>query len=546
MRRSPPIVWSIAGLDSAGGAGLSADQRAADAMGVHLCPISAALTAQHSQGVEAVFPVAAAQLQAQLQALSEDMPPRAIKTGLLGSVAAIVLVAQWVDHWRACTPAGQDPHRQLALVVDPVFAASAGGADFCDVAMVAAYRQWLVPRATVITPNRAEARRLLGRKPRHDKEDEIPALANALIEMGARSVVITGGDAPPSTGPAGPHCVDWLHTPHAQGWLTAPRLTTPHTHGSGCTFASAMAAALACQHVEADAAVLARMVTHHALANARKAGHGRGPVLAQRGWAGTPGAPGAPLPWLGIGSRWPWRLTQSPTHAQPFQPFTPPTDGLYSIVSTADQLEAALKLGLRCIQLRHKPVATLAEHLIRSQQAAREHGALLFVNDHWESALAGATPPHNGLHLGQEDLLSLTPQQQDRLLAAAPNLVLGLSSHSLWELARAAGCGASLVACGPIKPTSTKDMPWRPQGTHNLLWWVRHSPSPVVAIGGLLTPADVAEAAQCGPAAVCVVRGLGTDAEEMAELIPPLQAAIQQARQKAPAPAPDCPHAVLP
>ena len=103
----PPLVWSIAGLDSAGGAGLSADQRAADAMGVHLCPITASLTAQHSQGVEAMFPVAAAQLQAQLQALSEDMPPRAIKTGLLGSVAAIVLVAQWVDHWRACTPASR-------------------------------------------------------------------------------------------------------------------------------------------------------------------------------------------------------------------------------------------------------------------------------------------------------------------------------------------------------------------------------------------------------------------------------------------------------
>ena len=88
-------------------------------------------------------------------------------------------------------------------------------------------------------------------------------------------------------------------------------------------------------------------------------------------------------------------------------------------------------------------------------------------------------------------------------------------------------------------------MPWRPQGTHNLLWWVQHSPSPVVAIGGLLTPADVAEAAQCGPAAVCVVRGLGTDAEEMAELIPPASSHSTGA-PKAPAPAPDCPHAVLP
>ncbi|HEX5312124.1 PfkB family carbohydrate kinase [Aquabacterium sp.] len=541
MRRSPPIVWSIAGLDTAGGAGLSADQRAADALGVHLCPITAALTAQHSQGVDSVFPVPVAQLEAQLQALTDDLPPRAIKTGLLGSVAAIMLVAEWVDRLRARTPAGQDPHRQLALVVDPVLGATSGGAPFSDEAIVAAYRQWLIPRATVLTPNRAEARRLLGHRARHDGDDEVPSLALSLLEMGARSVVITGGDAPVQAGATQLHCVDWLHTPHAHGWLTAPRVNTRHTHGSGCTFAAAMAAALACHHVEADAAVLARMVTHHALTCARAAGQGRGPVLAQRGWAGTPDQPGAPLPWLGIGSRWPWRMT----HSQPFLPFVPPEDGLYGIVSTADQLEAALELGLRCIQLRHKPAATLAEHLMRSQQAAQKHGALLFVNDHWESALANATPPHNGLHLGQEDLLGLTPQQLDRLQAAGPQLVLGLSSHSLWELARAAGCGASLIACGPIKPTSTKDMPWRPQGTHNLLWWVEHSPSPVVAIGGLLTPADVAEAARCRPAAVCVVRGLGHDSEEMAELIPPLQAAIRAARQQPGPTAPDCPHAVL-
>ncbi|MEY2843466.1 MAG: hypothetical protein RI920_1503, partial [Pseudomonadota bacterium] len=111
------IVWSIAGLDTAGGAGLSADQRAADALGAHLCPVAACLTAQHSQGVDAIFPVDAAQLEAQLQALASDLRPRAIKTGLLGSVAAIETVARWVDRLRADAPAGTDPHRHLALVV---------------------------------------------------------------------------------------------------------------------------------------------------------------------------------------------------------------------------------------------------------------------------------------------------------------------------------------------------------------------------------------------------------------------------------------------
>ena len=158
----PPVIWSIAGQDSAGGAGLSADQRAADALGVHLCPVVSAVTAQHSQGVEAVFPLPADQLERQLQALSSDLPPRAIKTGLLGSVAAIELVARWVDHQRARAPAGVDPHEHLALVVDPVLGASAGGAAFSDDAIVAAYRTQLLPRATVLTPNRSEACRLLG------------------------------------------------------------------------------------------------------------------------------------------------------------------------------------------------------------------------------------------------------------------------------------------------------------------------------------------------------------------------------------------------
>ena len=118
----PPVIWSVAGTDSGGGAGLSADTRAAAAMGVHLCPVVAAVTAQHSKGVQAVFPLDAAQIRAQLSALRQDMPPRVVKTGLLASAAAVdALLAQCGD-----TP----------LVVDPVLGATAGGpaggVAFCD------------------------------------------------------------------------------------------------------------------------------------------------------------------------------------------------------------------------------------------------------------------------------------------------------------------------------------------------------------------------------------------------------------------------------
>ncbi|MDI1257988.1 bifunctional hydroxymethylpyrimidine kinase/phosphomethylpyrimidine kinase [Aquabacterium sp.] len=544
----PPIIWSIAGHDSSGGAGLSADQRAADALGVHLCPVVAAITAQNSQGVQAVFPVDASTLEAQLAALALDLPPRAIKTGLLGTVAAIKAVARWVDHLRAATPPGVDPHRQLALVIDPVLGASAGGAAFADPQVLSAYRKLLIPRATVITPNRVEAARLLAwPQASHDIDQAlVPEMARQLQAIGARGVVITGGDAPSTLKAAAApmaQAVDWLQTPHAAGWLTAPRIDTRHTHGTGCTFASGVAAALALGHVEADAVVLAKMLTHHALSQGHGAGQGAGPVMAGPGFAQGPRHAGAPLPWLGLDEQLPWAL-----QGTRFAPFHAPPEGLYGIVDSAERIKDGVSSGLRLLQLRRKTKdAELAKQLATSLDTCASAQASLFVNDHWREALAlnaGADAPL-GIHLGQEDLLSLSPPDQALLRQHSARLQLGLSSHSLWELARAAGCGASLIACGPVLPTTTKEMPWQAQGHDNLRWWVAHSPVPVVAIGGLLSPDDVREAANCGPAAVCVVRGLGSTLSQTQAALPAFQNAVLSGRaglQDGPVP---LPHPVL-
>lgn len=537
----PPIVWSIAGLDTAGGAGLSADQRAADALGVHLCPVVAALTAQHSMGVQAVQPVTAAWLEAQLRALMQDMPPAVIKTGLLGTAELVHTVARWVDRLRA-----ERPDHPVALVVDPVLHASAGGSAFASEAVLDAYQRHLLPRATLLTPNRAEARRLLGMAPGHEgPRDEVPDLAAALRLLGVENLAITGGD---EAGGDTLHCLDWIDTDQAQGWLCAPRVDTPHHHGTGCTFATGAAAALALGHPPADALVLAKMLTHHALARGHEAGQGAGPVIAMRGFAKGPARGGAPLPWLGLGRELPWRL-QYATHgdAPVFRPFEPPPDGLYGIVDSGERIAHATDAGLRCLQLRHKPREGLGPHLNQAQAAATRAGATLFINDHWREALdAVATRPVAalGVHLGQEDLLALGPGDRRALLDARHQLLLGLSSHSLWELARAAGCGASLIACGPVQPTTTKDMPWRPQGEDNLRWWVTHSPVPVVAIGGLLTPQDLRRFAACAPAALCVVRALGEQAHAMRCTVPVLREAVQAGRSTQ-APKAALPHAVL-
>lgn len=498
-----PIVWSIAGTDSAGGAGLSADQRACDAFGVHLCPVVAAVTAQHSTAVRHVEPMPAALIEAQLRALAEDMPPRVIKTGLLGGTAQVAVVARWVERLR------QDG--DVALVVDPVLASSTG-APFADNETLAAYRDELLPRATVITPNRSEAHRLLGEAASHEA-GAVPFLARRLLRAGPQAVCITGGD---SADPEG-RVLDWLASDQARGWLASPRVETQHRHGTGCTFASSIAAALALGFVAADAAVLAKMATTRALRAGQAAGKGAGPVRADSVFMNDPSL----LPLLS------W--DESPLFAAPREVTQRRLD-LYGLVDSADRVVQLLEAGVRTVQLRIKTPARpgadwpvfLRDSVRRSVLASRAAGAELFINDHWRIALdAGAS----GVHLGQEDLLALGEGDKAKLFACG--LAVGVSSHSLWELCRARGTSPRYIACGPVWPTLTKAMPWRPQGLRNLAWWQNMAGVPVVAIGGILEASQVQAAAACGVDGVCVVRALGDDFQQT---VPALKHALDIGR----------------
>ena len=558
-----PILWSIAGNDSGGGAGLAADQRAALAFGVHLCPVVAAVTAQNSQAVARVTPLPAQELEAQLAALAGDMPPAAIKTGLLGSVENVQTVARWVDALRQRAP--------VALVIDPVLGASTGAA-FASDAVLRAYCELLVPRATLITPNAAEAARLCGESG-PDRPLSMAAAARharRLLDMGAQAVCVTGGDALAAdengglAASAAPDewpgwALDWMDTPHASGWLALPRLRQAHhTHGTGCTFASSAASALALGFVAADALVLAKAATAHAIAHGYAAGQGAGPAAAAPGFASGPRY----MPLLTFGHEDPARAfsaaLQAEAAASLFQPASghqpnPPDIGLYAIVDNAPALQAALAAGVPTLQLRIKtPPApgeawrtALRDTLAQGMAACARAGARLFINDHWQLArqLISAHPEHaarTGLHLGQEDLAALTTEQRQGL--AASGLPLGISSHSLWELARARSLAPAYIACGPIWPTTTKNMPWRPQGLGNLAFWVATAGRPVTAIGGILTPEQAAAAAQTGASGICVVRALGRDPQAAA---PAYLEAVRRGRLMEKAVAPDMPNSAL-
>ncbi|KDB53128.1 hypothetical protein X805_13000 [Sphaerotilus natans subsp. natans DSM 6575] len=542
---SRPIVWSVAGNDSGGGAGLSADARAAEGCAVHLCPVVASITAQNSLGVARVVPVAAEVLDAQLAALAADLRPSVIKTGLIGSAEGVAVLRCWLDRL------DQDGGPRVRLVVDPVLGASAGGAAFCDDALLAAYRMQILPRADLITPNRREAARLLGGAEAATLA-EVPAQAAALRALGARAVAITGGDS--ADGADGVDALDWIDTPLARGWLALPRLDARHTHGTGCTFATAAAAAMARGFVTADALVLAKMATTAAIAAGHAAGQGAGPVGFDAGFAGD----ARRLPRLGCDETPP-----GPVRV----PAEPWPGGLYAISDSFAQaapllaaVAAAVEVpGLCALQLRIKRAAhralddaAFAEALqaqIAQAQAAIdalpvERRPLLVINDHHAMVLdaleAGRLDAASiALHLGQEDLLALGAAGRARLAAAqARGLRLGLSSHSLWELARATTLQPAYVACGPVWPTTTKDMPWHPQGLHNLGWWARMAPVPVVGIGGVLDEVQVESVMAAGAADVCLVRALAAqlgDADPAAaqrERLARMAAACQRGRER--------------
>lgn len=472
---SRPVVWSVAGSDSGGGAGLAADLRAFDALRVHGCGVPAALTAQNSVAVRRVEAVHADLLDLQLATLAEDLPPRVIKTGLLGSAANVRVLARWVQRLREQGP--------VDLVIDPVWRATAGGAALSDAELRRALRSELLPLATVCTPNRREAAWLLD-LPDLEDDSRLLQASSALQSLGPGSWIVTGGDC------VGDHARDLLLTPQFQGWLALPRIPTRHHHGSGCSFASSLAAALAQGFCIADAAVLAKMALAQALRVSGPAGAGAGPVRVEAGFARDR----AHLPVA-------WPLPGPPRLSGPFE--SAGDIGLYAVVETADQVEALAAAGTRTLQLRIKrePDAALENELRQGLAAARRHGATLYVNDHWELALrVGA----DGVHLGQQDLDGVVN------LAAIQRagLRLGISSHSLWELARAWALQPSYIACGPVYATTTKAMPWKAQGAHNLGWWSGLlAPLPVVAIGGF-TPERSVAAARAGASGLAVASGL--------------------------------------
>jgi hydroxymethylpyrimidine kinase/phosphomethylpyrimidine kinase/thiamine-phosphate diphosphorylase len=247
--------------------------------------------------------------------------------------------------------------------------------------------------------------------------------------------------------------------------------------------------------------LLAKMLTWCAVRDGHVAGRGTGPVRARAGFVLDPTA----MPVMSFGPELdamaPARWLHVLRH-----PAEPVELGLYGLCESAEKVARLAEAGLPQVQLRIKEPTSeqaLAEQIKAALDAVAGKRCRLWINDHWRAAvLAGA----RHLHLGQEDWAALRPDEQGWLLDSG--VALGLSSHSLWELARARGLAPAYIACGPVWSTTTKEMPWHPQGTDNLAWWSSMAGRPVVAIGGVLTPTQARDCAAAGASGVALVRGL--------------------------------------
>ena len=249
---------TIAGSDSSAGAGVQADLKTFAAFGVYGVSAVTAITAQSTRGVEAVAPLAADLVTAQIEAVAGDFTIAATKIGMLATVAIVEAVAAAIEEL------------ELPLVVvDPVLVSTSGDR-LLDDDGIDALRKLLLPLARVVTPNVAEAEAISGM--RITSADTVCEAARRIHKLGARGVVITGGNASAAT------VEDVVFDGNRFHHHRVARVDSPHTHGTGCTFASAVAAGLALGRELPEAARRAQEYVAGAIAHAPGLGHGRGPL----------------------------------------------------------------------------------------------------------------------------------------------------------------------------------------------------------------------------------------------------------------------------
>lgn len=253
----PPILLTIAGFDPSCGAGVAADLKTFAAHNCYGVAVVTALTVQSTQGVRSVHPTPALTLRAQLDALAEDVSIAAVKIGMLGTKANAGVVAEFLDKYKFSH-----------VVLDPITKPTSGDAELIDAGGLKFLRDEFLRRASVLTPNIPEAELLTGLEVKDVAG--MKAAAQKLVQQGARAVIVTGGHLEKPT--------DVLCEGGEVIALGGDHVKSPNTHGSGCTFSSAIAAQLASGQQLHEAVILAKAYVTKAIDKSYSIGKGPGPL----------------------------------------------------------------------------------------------------------------------------------------------------------------------------------------------------------------------------------------------------------------------------
>ncbi|WP_340677800.1 thiamine phosphate synthase [Paraglaciecola sp.] len=492
-----PIVWSIAASDSGGGAGLQADNLTIHDLGAHPCNIVTAITAQNSLEVQDIAATPTDMLTKQLNCLLSDMPPQAIKIGVLANATQMRCLSHWLSDIFAVY---QQQHGiTVPIIWDPVMFATTGQAlsEPTDKPQIKDYLQ-LAKHVSLLTPNAKEFMLLLHTTTNPENPEQWLLWLEILAHSLQSNVLLTGGDQQQA------NATDWLmvqkvahtsvqHQQQIVGFSSAT-INTPHNHGTGCTFSSAIATTMAFGYPLLDAICIAKAYVNQGLSAAYGLGHGAG-VLARQGWPETlhyfpnillPKYPNVPS-----------------SKVLQFTPVSTPLQ-VYPVTQSLQVLQQVLEAGARTVQLRIKHHANpeqLAQQIQQAVALGKQYQAQVFINDHWQLAIEhGAF----GVHLGQEDML-----EADLAQIAKHGLALGLSSHGYFELLIAQQLSPSYLAIGHIFPTPTKNMPSQAQGLLKLKRYCNllKDKMPLVAIGGI-SATNLKQVHACGVDTVAIVRAV--------------------------------------
>lgn len=447
-----PLTLIIAGIDSGGGAGLTADCLSVQDNGAYPLVCPTALTVQSLKRVGTVQAVDPQLFAETLDVLIEDFPGiAAVKVGLVTSQALLELILKYLEGPLSCAK----------VVWDPVLTATAGNFESAD---LKAALPKILARSTVITPNLNEALALMDWDTEMLKDKGVRALGEEFLKLGAQAVLIKGGhgDDPEVS-------ADVLVKRDLVSSFGVRRMRGQGVHGGGCALSSALAANLACGYAVEDATLLAKTYVTAGIRNpAIDPGNGRPPCGHHHDFLCLENVPtvleeGFPAP----------SALNSPECGFNL--------GLYPVLPSSDWIERVLRLGIRTVQLRIKDASRpdLKDEIRKAVALCERYGARLFIDDHYEEAIAAGA---YGVHLGMEDL-----QKADLDRIKRAGLRLGVSTHGPYETVKALQLKPSYIALGHVFPTNTKAMVSKPQGVWSLereVKLLRHL-IPTVAIGGV-------------------------------------------------------------